>query len=133
MPDDASLTARRPSLPAWYPSWAKSLADLYFSGTTCVFIVHGNVHDLIRCGINNETTYCNLPEFLAGQLFGAWGLVLHYDVGRGLRPLAGSNPDRLKTMMQALAPLGEPGKWPREPDNVLLILDKFIERSLLED
>ena len=33
-------------LPAWYPAWARELADLYFSGTTCLFILHGNVHDL---------------------------------------------------------------------------------------
>ncbi|MDB5385698.1 MAG: ftsH 1, partial [Planctomycetaceae bacterium] len=34
------------TLPDWYPAWAAALADMYFSGTTCLFIVHGNVHDL---------------------------------------------------------------------------------------
>ena len=29
-----------------------------------------------------------LAEFLAEQLFGRWSLVLHYDLGRGLRALA---------------------------------------------
>ena len=31
-------------------SWAREFADLYFAGTTCVFVLHGNVHDLIRQG-----------------------------------------------------------------------------------
>ena len=37
-------------LPPWFPGWARDLADLYFSGTTCLFILHGNVHDLLRVG-----------------------------------------------------------------------------------
>ena len=27
-------------LPDWYPAWAAELANLYFSGTTCVFVLH---------------------------------------------------------------------------------------------
>jgi AAA+ superfamily predicted ATPase len=121
-------------LPAWYPAWARELADLYFSGTTCMFILHGNVHDFIPCPDGEQTTYCNLPEFLATQLFGAWDIVLNYDLARGLRPLAGGNAKRLQTMMQHLtARLGDPGSWPRDPENVLLALDRFIERGLLEE
>jgi SpoVK/Ycf46/Vps4 family AAA+-type ATPase len=29
--------------------------------------------------------------------------------------------------------LGEPGSWPRDPENLLLALDRFIERSLVEE
>jgi SpoVK/Ycf46/Vps4 family AAA+-type ATPase len=36
-------------------------------------------------------------------------------------------------MVQHLsARLGEPGSWPRDPENILLLLDRFIERNLLE-
>jgi AAA+ superfamily predicted ATPase len=121
-------------LPAWYPAWARELADLYFSGTTCLFILHGNVHDLILCGDGEQATYRNLPEFLATQLFGSWDVVLNYDLARGLRPLAGDNPKRLQAMVQHVAArLGEPASWPRDPENLLLALDRFIERSLLEE
>jgi AAA+ superfamily predicted ATPase len=110
------------------------LADLYFSGTTCMFVLTGNVHDLIRCPAGDQDTYCNLPEFLATQLFGSWDVVLHYDMARGLRPLAGSDPKRLQAMVQFLSGrLGDPGSWPRDPETLLLALDRFIERSLLED
>ena len=53
------------------------------------------MHDLIRYEAAGVAAYCNLPEFLATQLFGAWDLVLHYDLGYGLRTLAGSDPGRL--------------------------------------
>lgn len=123
-----------PELPSWYPAWARELAELYFSGTTCLFILHGNVHDLLRCPVGEEDTYCNLSEFLATQLFGAWDVVLQYDLGRGLRPLAGSDSERLKKMVQYLGTrLGEPGSWPRDPETLLLTLDRLIERSLLDD
>jgi AAA+ superfamily predicted ATPase len=123
-----------PDLPSWYPAWARELAELYFSGTTCLFVLHGNVHDLLRCPAGEEDTYCNLPEFLAAQVFGSWDVVLQYDLGRGLRPLAGSDSERLKSMVQYLGTrLGEPGSWPRDPETVLLTLDRLIERSLLEE
>lgn len=131
-----SRSGRTAPLPTWYPAWARELADLYFSGTTCVFILHGNVHDLIRCVTDpngSDETYATLTEFLASQVFGSWDIVLQYDLGRGLRSAAGNNPQRLQSMMQHLAArLGEAGAWPRDPENVLLLLDRFLERSLLE-
>ena len=40
-------TARAAPVP-WFPRWAREFADQFFAGTTCVFMLHGNVHDLIR-------------------------------------------------------------------------------------
>src|SRR5262249_20668558 len=123
-----------PDLPSWYPAWARSLAELYFSGTTCLFALHGNVNDLLHCPVGDDDGYCNLPEFLATQLSGSWDVVLQYNLGRGLRPFAGSDNERLKGMVQYLGTrLGEPGSWPRDPETVLLTLDRLIERSLLEE
>jgi AAA+ superfamily predicted ATPase len=122
------------TLPEWYPGWARELADLYFSKTTCLFVLHGNVHDLIPSPEEGHTAYSNLPEFLATQLFGSWDVVLHYDLARGLRALTGSDAERLQGMMRRLTPtLGEPASWPRDPDTVFLWLDRFIEKILLEE
>lgn len=120
-------------LPAWYPSWARELADLYFSGTTSLFLLHGNVHDLVRCPQGESETYCSLSEFLTTQVFGRWDVVLGYDLGRGLRALAGPDANRLRSMMQYLAArFGDPASWPREPEKVLQLLDALLERNLLE-
>jgi SpoVK/Ycf46/Vps4 family AAA+-type ATPase len=129
---------RAPQLPDWYPSWARELADLYYSGTTCLFILHGNVRDLVRGrageGKGESAGYVSLPEFLATQVFGSWDLVLYHDLAHGLRPLVGKDPQRLQSMIQSLASrLGEPGAWPRDPEVLLPMLDRLIERILLED
>lgn len=121
-------------LPDGFPAWSRELADLYFSGTTCLFLLHGNVHDLVRVSGGGADGWCNLPEFLATQLFGTWDVVLHYDLGRGLRPLAGSDAARLQTMVRKLsARLGEQGTWPRDPDQVLSLIDRYLERSLVDE
>ncbi|MHB8899612.1 MAG: ATP-binding protein [Thermoguttaceae bacterium] len=121
-------------LPEWYPAWARELAELYFSGTTCVFVLHGNVHDLFRCPAKEGgQAYCNLSEFLTTQVFGTWDIVLGHDLSRGLKPQAGSDAARLGKMMQTLtARWGEPASWPPEPDRVLTVLDHLIERSLVD-
>ena len=133
LPLPAGSTA--PVLPEWYPDWSRMLAELYFTGTTCLFVIHGNVHDLIRCrSRDGGDSYCNLPEFLATQIFGSWDVVAQYDLARGLRPAAGADSQRLHSMMQYLsARLGDPSAWPRDPDTVLLSLDRLLERSLLEE
>ena len=120
------------TLPAWCPAWARELAESYFSGTTCFFVLHGNVHDLIRCRRPGRP-YCSLAEFLTTQIFGRWDLVLGYDLSQGLRPHAGHDADRLRAMQQQLAARwGEPGNWPRDADAVLVLLDGLIERNLID-
>src|SRR5947207_12947895 len=90
---------RRTELPAWFPPWAVQLADLYFSGTTAAFILHGNTDDLFRVSARDPVRYGVLAEFLAEQLFGRWSLVLNYDLGHGLRVFAGRDEQRLKDMV----------------------------------
>ena len=122
-------------LPAWYPAWARELADLYFSGTTCLFILHGNVHDLIHCPDGGEDAYCSLAEFLTTQVFGTLG------PGAGLRSepraAAAGRPRRRAAAGHAAIrsrPAGASRRnWPRDPDPVLLLLDAFIERNLVDE
>jgi AAA+ superfamily predicted ATPase len=131
-PSRAKTEPRAP-LPDWYPVWARELADLYYSGTTSMFILSGNVHDLVRTVDAGADRYVNLEEFLAAQVFGRWDLVIGYDLGRGLRPQAGGNLDRHRSMALTLnSQWGEPPTWPRECDLVLLGLDAYIERNLIE-
>ena len=135
---DEPATGPAVTLPTWYPGWARELADAYFSRTTCVFVLHGNVHDLIRAPsgapAGGQDGYLSLPEFLSTQAFGSWDLVLGYDVSRGLRVLAGSDAGRLRAMVQTLtARWGEPATWPRDPEKVLLMLEALIERTLLDE
>jgi AAA+ superfamily predicted ATPase len=135
MTSEPTTTAKpAPALPEWYPAWTKELAELYFSGTINTFVLYGNVHDLVRCQDDGQTMFVDLPDFLATQVFGNWDVALSYDLGRGLRPLAGDDAKRLQRMVQFVSGvIGAPNTWPRDPDKVLDLLEPLLQRNLLED
>ena len=124
---------RRPAdLPAWFPAWASQLADLYFSGTTAAFVLHGNTYDLFRIGGDEGSRYGTLAEFLAEQLFGRWSLVLHYDLGRGLRSFAGRDEQRLKDMVTlANKKLGDLSALPKDPPATFALVDRFVRNNIM--
>ena len=130
MPD---VQPRRPTdLPTWFPSWASQLADLYFSGTTAAFVLCGNTYDLIRIGGDDSSRYGVLAEFLAEQLFGRWSLVLHYDLGRGLRAFAGRDERRLKEMVTlANKKLGDLSALPKDPAATFALIDRFVRLNIM--
>jgi len=130
MPDSRP---RRPTdLPPWFPPWASQLADLYFSGTTAAFVLSGNTYDLFRIGADDGMPYGVLAEFLAEQLFGRWSLVLHYDLGRGLRAFAGRDEKRLKEMV-ALAnkKLGDLSALSKDPAATFALVDRFVRNNIM--
>ncbi len=122
---------RSSQLPPHFPPWAGKLAELYFSGTTSMFVVHGNTFDMVRAGPDR---WIGLADFLAEQLFGRWDLVIHYDLARGLRCAAGSNSRRLQEMVQTAAKwLGDLRALPRDPTKGLAALDLLIQKNVMAD
>ena len=126
------LSHRRPANMPEFPAWASQLAELYFSGTTAAFVLYGNTYDLFKIGRDGESRYGVLAEFLAEQLFGRWSLVLHYDLGRGLRALAGRDEQRLKDMV-ALAnkKVGDISTLPKDPAAMFALLDRFVRQNIM--
>ncbi len=127
-------------MPAWCPAWAERLGDAYLSGTSCVFLLSGNVRDLVPVTEpahngrpDPADAWGTVPDFRSRELFGQWDVVLSYDVGRGLRPLAGPDPARLRTMAQWLTErLGHASTWPRDPDAAIAAIDALLERNLID-
>ena len=129
------------ALPAWCPRWAERLGDCYLSGTSCVFLLHGNVRDAMALGPANlfskassqTDNWGTASDFLSRELFARWDLVIAYDVGKGLRPLAGADPARLRSMVQWLSErLGPAANWPRDPDAAISAIDALLERNLID-
>ena len=128
------------ALPEWCPAWAERLGDAYLSGTSCVFMLHGNVRDLVPVaapaaagGRDDVAAWGTVSDFLAREMFGRWDIVLAYDVGKGLRPLAGPDPARLRSMAQWLTErLGNAANWPRDPDQAIAAIDAIFERNLID-
>ncbi|APW63895.1 ATP-binding protein [Paludisphaera borealis] len=122
------------SVPAWFPSWAREFAEQFYAGTSCLFVFHGNVHDLVRQSNKEPVVYGRLDEFLAIQLFADWDLVIRYDLSNGPDVCAGSDRDRRDKMIALLSNrIGEFKTWPRDPDAFLSLLDHLIQRNLMEE
>lgn len=122
------------AVPRWFPAWAREFADLYYAGSTSLFVFHGNVHDLIRQDAGEPGTYGSLADFLATQLFGTWDIVLIHDLSYGLRMAAGTNRDRLRQMFGPVSErIGEPKAWPKDPDAILALIDQLFQKNTMED
>ncbi len=128
-----SEAAKRESrMPGWYPEWAVRLSELYFSGTRSMFVLHGNVHDLVRLGDGPQAGYGTLADFLATQIFGRWDLILHYDLARGLRAFAGPNGERLKSMVVlANRKIGDLASSRKDPATAFALLDRFVQNNIM--
>ena len=128
-----------PRTPDWYPGWASELANLYFAANTCLFVIHGNVNDLVYCKSEDKDgksvdRFCGLTNFLSEQVFGSWDVVTSYDMGRGIQAQAGPDADRHRDMMSTLSKnIGSPTQWTRSPDDALENFNRMIQRNLLED
>ncbi|HEU0052325.1 MAG TPA: AAA family ATPase [Longimicrobium sp.] len=124
--------APRLRLPEWMPGWARRMADLYFSGTTSTFVLHGNTYDLVRAGDGPGVGYVNLAEFLAEQLFGKWDVVFHYDLGRGLRAFAGRDEARQREMAERVnQKIFDLSQVKNDPAGVLGLLDRFVRANVM--
>ena len=105
------------------------LSEKYYSRTIAMFVLHGNVHDLVAWKRGDRTEYVPLAKFLNEALFGRRDLVLSYDRGGGIgfanaemqadfqRALTGYDSFHGTKYAQGL---------PRNPDGVLTILDSYL-------
>lgn len=121
----SSMTAQSP--------WVQQLAGSYASGEAQMFVLHGNVGDLVRVEEKGKISYVMLTDFLSSQLFGTWDAVIAYDQATGPRPIA-SSPARLERMRDAIertmGPL-EALRALREPSRALPAIDSLLEHALL--
>ncbi|MBC8164647.1 MAG: ATP-binding protein, partial [Bryobacteraceae bacterium] len=126
------LSPEESRVPESFPAWAGRLSSLYFSGTTSMFVLHGNVDDLVLTGDSLVPAYGTLPDFLAVQVFGRWDLVLRYDLARGLRPFAGPDSARLKDMVvTANKKVGDLAAARKDPAAAFAMLDRFAQNNIM--
>ena len=73
---DSLASDQNPTL----PSWAAALRQRYVSGASSLFVLHGNIHDLVPWGGG----YVPLRQFLREMLGRTKDVVAFYDVASGL-------------------------------------------------
>jgi AAA+ superfamily predicted ATPase len=110
------------------PAWAVELRDLFRSGSSAQFLLHGNVFDLVPAG----GRLLSLPAFLDEVLFAGYDVVLHYDRSRGVRATRGGD-DWAAWLEQAIG--GPDGhrqamSLVREPGSALELIDRYLLRTL---
>jgi len=111
------------------PGWAREFSEKYYSRSYALFVLYGNVRDLMPFRPQNGTDFLSLEQFLSSALFGQRDLVLHYDRGG----LSFGNPDSQSDFRRALEGYDSfhgttysKGGLPRNPDAVLNILDNYL-------
>ncbi len=117
-----------------FPDWARKIADVFYSQSSCVYLLHGNVRDLFRSPSpkDDETAYIRISDFLATQLFGNFDLALQYDMAQGLRIPSFvreyGGEEKWREMLANLHALTgkDPGSLPRDPDGALGELDRMV-------
>ena len=111
------------------PDWARRLSEKYYSRTIAMFVLHGNVHDLVAWKRGDRTEHVPLAKFLNEGLFGRRDLVLSYDRGGGLSFANGetqSDFQRALTGYDTFHGTKYSQGLPRNPDGVLTILESYL-------
>ena len=125
------------------PTWARELAASYVGGAASVFLLHGNVHDLVPVqDVDAKNAFISLNDYLATQLFGQRDIVLAYDRGSGIRFLAPGDGDRRASMQEdfhktlkavdSISGTSFATSRPKDPKVVLELLDRYILHKLVE-
>ena len=111
------------------PAWVQALTHKYYSRTFAVFVLYGNVRDLVPLARGGATEYVPLGRFLNEALFARRELVLSYDRGGGI---AFAKPDMQADFNAAVGGYdsfhgtGYARALPRNPDAVLGLLDNYL-------
>jgi SpoVK/Ycf46/Vps4 family AAA+-type ATPase len=117
------------------PDWARDLCEKYYSGVTSMFVLHGNVRDLVPWRRPAGIDFLSVGRFLREALFGTRDLVLSYDRGGGL---TFANGDMKADFERALAGYDSfhgtsfSKGLPRNPDGVLNILDNYMRLRITD-
>jgi AAA+ superfamily predicted ATPase len=117
------------------PSWAREFSEKYYSRSYALFVLYGNVRDLIPFRQPSGVDFLSLDQFLSSAMFGQRDLVLHYDRGG----LSFGNPDSQADFRRALEGYDSfhgsnfaKGGLPRNPDAVLNILDNYLRLRIAD-
>lgn len=111
------------------PDWARQFAEKYYSQTIALFVLTGNVHDLVPLKRGTETEFVPLGTFLNEALFGRRDFILSYDRGYGL---SFAKPEMQKDFARAIEGYDAfhgvkfSQGLPRNPDSVLSVLGSYL-------
>ena len=117
------------------PAWARELSEKYYSRSFALFLLSGNVRDLVPLRRNDQIEFVSVEEFLSNALFGQRDLILHYDRGGLSFGSADSQADFRRALEGYDSFHGTnyaQGGLPRSPDAVLNLLDNYLRLRIAD-
>lgn len=111
------------------PGWAQEMRDLFKSGSVSQFILHGNIFDLVPATADGAQRSLPLKSFLNDVMFESYDVVLHYDRGKGIRPVRGGE-DWGEWLMQFGGAEARTLAQIREPGKAMELIDRYLLRTL---
>ena len=117
------------------PAWARELSEKYYSRSFALFVLYGNVRDLVPLRGQETTNFVPLDEFLSGALFGQRDVILHYDRG-GLNFGSADSQTDFRRALEGYdsfhgTSYSQAG-LPRNPDAVLNLLDNYLRLRIAD-
>ena len=117
------------------PPWARELSEKYYSRSFALFVLYGNVRDLVPLRREGKMDFVSLDEFFSSALFGQRDIILHYDRGG----LSFGSADSQSDFRRALEGYDSfhgtnysQGGLPRNPDAVLNLLDNYLRLRIAD-
>ncbi|MGD0298117.1 MAG: AAA family ATPase [Bryobacteraceae bacterium] len=117
------------------PEWAQSLSEKYYSRTLSLFVLYGNVRDLVPLNRTGSVEHVPLSTFLNEALFGRRDLVLTYDRGGGLSFANAAMQTDFRNALSGYDSFHQTNyaqSLPRNPDGVLNILDNYLRLRIAD-
>ncbi len=117
------------------PEWARDLSEKYYSRTLSMFVLSGNVRDLVPLAAGDAARFLPLQQFLSQALFGKRDLVIMYDRGGGLsfaEPAMQTDFQQALTAYDSFHGTAYSQGLPRNPDGVLNLLDSYLRVRILD-
>ena len=117
------------------PPWARELSEKYYSRSFALFVLYGNVRDLVPLRREGKMDFVSLDEFFSSALFGQRDIVLHYDRGGLSFGSAESQSDFRRALEGYDSFHGtnySQGGLPRNPDAVLNLLDNYLRLRIAD-
>jgi hypothetical protein len=119
-----------------YPSWAQNLARKYFTKTLTLFVIHGNVRDLVHATDDDGSDrYVPVKEFLTDDLFAARDLVIYYDRSSGItfgNDATQRDFNRALSGYDTIFGTDYAQRIPRDPARVFAVLENYFRLRLAD-
>ncbi|HEY3450897.1 MAG TPA: AAA family ATPase [Myxococcales bacterium] len=119
------------------PSWARELAERYFTKTVATFLLHGAVRDLQpTTDAEGNPRFVPLKTYLAEDLFAARDIVLHYDRSSGIRA---ATPEMQKDFLRAVEAYDTmygsdfAKALPKDPGRALQIVENYMRVRIADN